>query len=81
MNQIKEVVKIVEFKYPKKDGWKIVWIFDHSSCNARRCSRGVQDERQSWWQAARNARWIVGRQATENVFQSRKNSERNAASS
>ena len=34
MKQIKEVVKIADFKYPKEDGRKIVWIFDHSSCNA-----------------------------------------------
>ena len=34
MKQIKEVVKIAEFKFPKDTGWKIVWIFDHSSCHA-----------------------------------------------
>jgi len=34
MGQIKEAVKIAEVKYPKEEGWKIVWIFDHSSCHA-----------------------------------------------
>ena len=32
MNQIKQAVKIAEAKYPKENGWKIVWLFDHSSC-------------------------------------------------
>ena len=27
-------IKIAEFKYPKSEGWKHVWIFDHSSCHA-----------------------------------------------
>ena len=26
--QLKEAVKITEAKYPKADGWRIVWIFD-----------------------------------------------------
>jgi len=26
--------KAVKIKYPKKEGWKHVWIFDHSSCHA-----------------------------------------------
>ena len=31
MMQIKEAVKIAEVKYPKDDGSRVVWIFDHSS--------------------------------------------------
>ena len=34
MEQIKDVVKLVNFKYPRSEGWRIVWIFDHSSCHA-----------------------------------------------
>lgn len=34
MLQIKEAVKIVKYKYPKEEGWRVVWIFDHSSCHA-----------------------------------------------
>ena len=34
MAQIKDVVKLVEVKYPKRDGWRVVWIFDHSSCHS-----------------------------------------------
>ena len=34
MGQIKEVVKIAEAKYPRGDGWRIVWVFNHSSCHA-----------------------------------------------
>ena len=31
--QMKMVVRIAEVKYPKAEGWKRVWIFDHSSCH------------------------------------------------
>ena len=34
MLQIKEAVKIVKIKYPRTEGWRVVWIFDHSSCHA-----------------------------------------------
>lgn len=34
MEQIVMAVKIAEYKYPQDDGWKIVWIFDHSSCHS-----------------------------------------------
>ena len=34
MTQIEEAVKIAEVKYPRESGWKVVWIFDHSSCHA-----------------------------------------------
>ena len=34
MEQMKRAIKIAEFKYPKSDGWKHVWIFDQSGCHA-----------------------------------------------
>ena len=34
MDQIKQSVKIAEAKYPREEGWRVVWIFDHSSCHA-----------------------------------------------
>ena len=34
MSQIKPAVKIVQVKYPKTEGWRVMWIFDHSSCHA-----------------------------------------------
>ena len=34
MTQLKEAAKIAEAKYPREDGWRVVWIFDHSSCHA-----------------------------------------------
>ena len=34
MVQLREAVKIAEMKYPKEEGWRVVWIFDHSSCHA-----------------------------------------------
>ena len=33
MNQIKQSAKLAEYKYPKEEGYKIVRIFDHSSCH------------------------------------------------
>ena len=34
IQQMTMAIKIAEFKYPKSQGWKHVWIFDHSSCHA-----------------------------------------------
>lgn len=34
MQQIEVAVKIAEMKYPKSQGWRHVWVFDHSSCHA-----------------------------------------------
>ena len=33
MGQIEKAVEIAEVKYPLSEGWKQVWIFDHSSCH------------------------------------------------
>ena len=33
-SQLEKAVIIAEVKYPKAEGWKYVWIFDHSSCHA-----------------------------------------------
>ena len=33
MQQMERAVRITDFKYPKSDGWRCVWIFDHSSCH------------------------------------------------
>ena len=33
MSQIRQAVKIVEVKFSKSDGWRVVWIFDHNSCH------------------------------------------------
>ena len=35
IQQMKKVIKIDEIKYTKGEGWKHVWIFDHSSCHGR----------------------------------------------
>ena len=34
IQQMKVAIKIAEIKYPKVEGWKHAWIFDHSSCHA-----------------------------------------------
>ena len=33
MTQIREAARITDVKYPR-EGWRVVWIFDHSSCHA-----------------------------------------------
>ena len=33
MVQTEVAVKIVNIRYPKTDGWNVVWVFDHSSCH------------------------------------------------
>ncbi len=34
MKQLEEAEKIAVAKYPRQEGWKLVWVFDHSSCHA-----------------------------------------------
>ena len=33
MVQMEVAVKIANIRYPKTDGWNVVWVFDHSSCH------------------------------------------------
>lgn len=33
VHQLEAAVKICEFKYPRADGWKWIWVFDQSSCH------------------------------------------------
>lgn len=32
--QLKEAVKLPKCKYPEENGWRVVCVFDHSSCHA-----------------------------------------------
>ena len=34
MLQIEKAVKIADVKFPRDAGWRVVWMFDHSSCHA-----------------------------------------------
>ena len=34
IKQMKMAIEISETKYPKEEGWRHVWVFDHSSCHA-----------------------------------------------
>ena len=31
---MERAIETAETKYPKQDGWRHVWVFDHSSCHA-----------------------------------------------
>ncbi len=33
MAQIEHAALLAEVKYPQEEGYKLVWIFDHSSCH------------------------------------------------
>ena len=46
-----KAVKIAEYKYPKSEGWKHVWMFDHSSCHAAMAedSLDVTKMNVNWW--------------------------------
>ena len=45
MKQMKMAVKIAEVKYPKSDGWRHVWIFDHSSCHGAMAEDSLMSQR------------------------------------
>ena len=32
LEQLKDCALIAECKYPREQGYKVVWVFDHSSC-------------------------------------------------
>ena len=34
ITQMEQAIQIAEIKYPKDEGWRHVWVFDHSSCHA-----------------------------------------------
>ena len=31
---MKRAIEIAKIMYPKSEGWRHVWVFDHSSCHA-----------------------------------------------
>ena len=33
MLQMEVAIKIADVKYPKSDGWNVIWVFDQSSCH------------------------------------------------
>ena len=33
MEQMKHAVAIANIRYPKEEGWNVVWVFDQSSCH------------------------------------------------
>lgn len=45
MLQMKNAVKIADIKYPKRDGWNVVWIFDHSSCHTAMAEDSLNADR------------------------------------
>ena len=49
MNQIKHAVKIVELKYLKDEGWRVLWLFDHNSCHAAMRENASKINGEPWW--------------------------------
>ena len=61
MRQIREAEKIAVTKFPRRDGWRLVWIFDQSSCHAAMPAFGCQqNECESWRKTAGDEGWMVG---------------------
>ena len=42
VEQMKKAYRIAELKYPKEDGWRHAWVFDHSSCHAAMATDALQ---------------------------------------
>ena len=42
MTQIKDAVMIAGCKYPRDQGYCLVWIFDHSSCHGAYAENALQ---------------------------------------
>ncbi len=42
MKQMNKALRIAELRYPKKDGWRHAWSFDHSSCHAAMAPDALQ---------------------------------------
>lgn len=34
LKEIEHVITIAEIEYPKSEGYRLYWVFDHSSCHA-----------------------------------------------
>ena len=47
IKQIKKAIKITDIKYPKSEGWRDVWVFDHSSCHAAMADDSLDVKRMS----------------------------------
>ena len=45
MAQIEQAVAFAELKYPKEEGWRHVWVFDHSSCHAAMADDALEANR------------------------------------
>ena len=45
MLQLKSEVKLAEIRYPRHDGWKLVWIFNHISCHTAMAANALDASR------------------------------------
>ena len=68
MAQIKHAVKIAEVKYPREEGWRIVWLFDHSSCHAAMPEDALDTSKMNVnpGDKQRVMRWVVGWKTIQN---------------
>ena len=71
MKQIEDVSKIAEVKYPAREGYKLVWIFDHNSCHTAMAEDALDATKMNvnpGKKAASDARHHLGRKTSENDF-------------
>lgn len=65
MNQMEMAVAIAEHKYPMADGWKHIWIFDHSSCHGAMAEDSLDVNRMNVKPGGKQRR-MRGRETTNN---------------
>lgn len=64
MSLMKNVVRIAEVKYPKAEGRKHMWIFNHSSCHGAKADDSLNVSKMNviaGGEAACNETWLVGK--------------------
>ena len=70
MSQIRKSEKITVAKYPKAEGWRLVWLFDHSSCHAAMPDDALDVTKMNVNPGGKQRviyeRWVLGWKATEN---------------
>ena len=54
LSQLEDAIKIAKVKYPREKGYRVCFVFDHSSCN-RTFAEDALDVYVSRWQATSNA--------------------------
>ena len=69
IKQMKRAIEIAEIKYPKSEGWRHAWVFDHSSCHAAMADDALDVNHQTRWKTESYAQHNVARLCPKNDTQ------------